>query len=178
MTRSNLRVSFLTMTILVSGLAGLAILAAAPPKFDDFPVADVFKGKPAAPLLSTPQARRFRTQLRLQAASGPDFAGHFKLARWGCGAGCVFVAVIDSVSGEVYFAPFGFQDGVLTLDGGRRTVKCDHTSDYRIDSELFIFQGLLREGAIEGKAGTHYYRWHDRKWTLVHYEPACPALQQ
>jgi hypothetical protein len=161
----------------MSGSARPSVLPEALPKFEDFPVKEIFKGKPADPKLSTPEARRFRTQLRVQARGGPDFAGHFTLARWGCGAGCVFVAVIDSTTGDVYF-PLAFQDGLLTLDGGRRTITCHHSSDFQLDSELFVFQGTpVLKGSVEGKAGRYYYRWHDRKFTLLHYEPACPAFQ-
>jgi len=149
--------------IAVSGLSAAAL----PPTFADFPVKTIFKGKPAAPNLSTPNARRFRTQLRLQAPLGPDFAGHFKLARWGCGAGCVSVAVIDSITGDVYFAPFTFQDGHRALEDGHEPT-CHHASDFNLDSELFIV-----EGDIADKVGTHYYRWHDNKFTPVYYEPVC-----
>jgi len=85
----------------------------------------------------------------------------------------VFVAVIDSVSGEVSFAPFAFEDGVLALDGDRGSVDCSHSSDSQLDSELFIVQGRPLKGSVEGKAGTYFYRWHDKTFTLVHVEPAC-----
>ena len=70
----------------------------------DYSVTEVFHGTPAAPVLGTKEARQFRTELRRQAAYGPNFAGHFTLLRWGCGAGCVAVAVIDAIWGEVWFA--------------------------------------------------------------------------
>jgi hypothetical protein len=146
----------------------VTVFGAAPPRFEDYPVTDIFKGTPAAPTLSTAQARRFRTQLRMNAAQGPDFAGHFKLARWGCGAGCTFVAVIDSMTGEVYFPPVSFADATKDV-GSSIQIVCHHASDYQIDSELFIIEGATSGG----KVGTHYYRWHDRKMTLVHFEPEC-----
>jgi hypothetical protein len=155
------------MAISVSGLAA----AAPPPTFADFPVKTIFKGKPAAPNLSTPDARRFRTELRRQAASGPDFAGHFALALWGCGAGCVSVAVIDSMTGDVYFAPFTFQDGRRMLEGERGLLTCHHASSFNLESELFIV-----EGDIADKVGTHYYRWHDKQFTLVYYDPVCSVF--
>ena len=163
MTPGNWRVHALSLAV-VGSLVGLA--AAVPPKFEDFPVGAIFKGEPAPPRLAAAEARRFRTQLRRQASSGPDFAGHFKLALWGCAAGCVFVAVIDSITGDVFFAPFSFEDGTLPLNGGATT--CHHASDFRIDSELFVV-----EGSISDKSGTHYYRWHDRKFALLHFEPTC-----
>ena len=168
MTRINWRTVIIAAAIAASGAAEVLTAAAALPKFEDFPVTKIFKGKPSPPVLSTPRARRFSTQLRMHAAYGADFAGHFKLAKWGCGAGCVFVAVIDSITGAVYFAPFSFQDAYLPQPDGQRKILCNHSSDYQLDSELF-----LAEGAIGNEVGTHYYRWHNRKFTLVHFEPSC-----
>src|SRR4051794_28941990 len=59
------------------------------PQFADYPVANIFRETPKPPVLASRMARAFRTELRRQAASGPNFAGHYTLARWGCGAGCV-----------------------------------------------------------------------------------------
>jgi hypothetical protein len=168
MTHINWRTAIVAVAIAASGATELLTAAAAVPKFADFPVTEIFKGKPAPPVLSTPEARRFRSQLRTHAAFGADFAGHFKLARWGCGAGCVFVAVLDSITGDVYFAPFSFQDAYLPRPDGQPKILCNHSSDYQLDSELFI-----AEGAIGDKIGTHFYRWHDRQFTLVHFEPSC-----
>jgi hypothetical protein len=111
----------------------------------------------------------FRTVLRRQAASGPNFAGHFTLARWGCGAGCVTVAVIDAVSGVVAFAPFYFQDG--WKENGRI---CHHASDFEITSELFIAEGeLSAQGDTKGKVGRHFFRWRDGKFSPVYFDVNC-----
>src|SRR5262250_1611988 len=75
-------------------------------KFEDYPATADFKGKPAAPVLATKSARMFRTQIREAARKGPNFAGHYTVAEWGCGSGCVTIAVIDAVSGKVFDAPF------------------------------------------------------------------------
>src|SRR5580698_5892067 len=84
----------------------------ASPAFNDYPVTDVFRGTPAEPVLSTRMARDFRTRLRNEAKFGTNFAGHYILARWGCGAGCFTVAVIDALSGRVWFAPFSVEDAL------------------------------------------------------------------
>ena len=54
------------------------------------------------PVIKTAEARRFRTMIREAAAKGPNFAGHFTVAEWGCGAGCVSVAIIDAATGSIY----------------------------------------------------------------------------
>jgi hypothetical protein len=144
-----------------------ASFATGRPRFEDYPVTEVFHGRPAAPFLATKEVRQFRTELRRQAASGPNFAGHFTLARWGCGAGCVAVAVIDAISGEVWFAPFEFEDA---WQNGQ--VVCDHSSDFEITSELLVVQGELVDG--DGRAGKRYFRWHNHKFSLIHFEEGCP----
>jgi hypothetical protein len=76
------------------------------PKFENYPVTDIFKGPPAPPKLRRPGDRLFRTRIREGAAKGPNFAGHFTVAEWGCGAGCVSIAIVDAKDGRIYDAPF------------------------------------------------------------------------
>jgi len=133
------------------------------PSFKDFPATQVFHGTPVPPVLDTPKARAFRTELRRQAAWGPNFAGHFTVARWGCGAGCTDVAIIDARSGKVWFASFSYEDA---WQDGR--IICPHGSDFELSSELFIVQG-----DVNGRIGLHYYRWHDRKFTLLQVDEQC-----
>ncbi len=89
--------------------------------------------------------------------------GHFTVATWKCGCCCNTVAVIDAISGEVRFAPFAFEDA---FENGK--IVCDRGSDYKIDSELFVVGGKVGD-----EVGRHYYRWHDRAFTRVYFEPGC-----
>jgi hypothetical protein len=82
---------------------------------------------------------------------------------WGCGAGCVTVAILDARSGEVGFAPFAFEDA---REGEH--VVCHHGSDYELTSELLVVQGKIKD-----RVGTHYYRWHNQKFSLVYYDKVC-----
>ena len=104
----------------------------------------------------------FRTELRRQAARGPDFAGHYTLAMWGCGCCCTVVAVVDSVTGQVTFAPFAVEDA--SRDG---KTTCHRGTGYRLSSELFV-----ATGKVGGIVGTHYYRWHAGTFTRVHLDTA------
>ena len=141
-------------------------LAAGPPQFKDYPVKKVFRGPIAAPVLTTAMARMFRTQLRNSVKYGPNFAGHYTLARWGCGAGCSAVAVIDAISGQVWFAPFSLED-VLLKEG----VYCHRSAEFEVDSELFI-----ATGNVNGKVGTHYFRWRQSRFTPLLFEEQCPVI--
>lgn len=85
---------------------GLGGQSAALPSFDQFRVTQVFSGKPAKPVLRTADDRMFRTKISDGAKDGPNFAGHYTIAAWGCGAGCVQMVLIDAVDGRIYRAPF------------------------------------------------------------------------
>src|SRR5215467_10781095 len=79
------------------------------PRAEDYkvPESENFSGKPAAPVFQTAGQRKFRTMIAEAAAKGPNFAGHYRIAEWGCGGGCVQFAVVDSRSGAIYDGPFG-----------------------------------------------------------------------
>jgi hypothetical protein len=143
----------------------LIALAAAPPQFKDYPVTTIFRGTPTAPMLSSRLARRYRTQLRNSVQYGPNFAGHYTVARWGCGAGCTTIAIMDALSGEVWFAPFVIEDAQVDSSN-----YCNRTSDFELDSELF-----MATGRVNGRIGTHYFLWRQSKFSTVFFEPAkCP----
>lgn len=71
------------------------------PSFEAFKAARTFTGAPAAPKLSRSQ-RTFRTAIREGAKARVEFAGHYTVPRWGCGAGCSMFVIADSISGTVY----------------------------------------------------------------------------
>lgn len=71
------------------------------PDFKDYAVERVYTGAPAAPKINR-DWRRFRTVIREGAKSPVEFAGHFTVPRWGCGAGCSAFVVVDSITGTVY----------------------------------------------------------------------------
>jgi hypothetical protein len=46
------------------------------------------------------------------------------------------------------------------------------SSDFEITSELLVVQGELVDG--DGRAGKRYFRWHNHKFSLIHFEEGCP----
>ena len=71
------------------------------PRFRDYPVKKIFHGKPAPPII-VKQFRGFRTSIRRGASNDVEFAGHYTIPRWGCGAECNTFVIVDSISGKVY----------------------------------------------------------------------------
>lgn len=95
----NLRSMVLLLVCL--SLSTYAQRLTARPSFNDFAVKSLYTGAPARPKLTRDQ-RRFRTMIRRGAKARVEFAGHYTVPTWGCGAGCTAFAIVDSRSGKVY----------------------------------------------------------------------------
>lgn len=93
------------------------------PSAETFPNERKFSGAPAAvDFSSNADARAFRTLLTRAAAAGPNFAGSYTVATWGCGTSCQTSAVIDAETGAIiaYGLPSSF--GVSYSKGSRLLV--------------------------------------------------------
>lgn len=134
--------------------------ARALPRFDDYPALPLFKGQ-NAPLRLTRESREFKTRLREAAREKPNFAGHYIVARWGCGSGCLSGAFIDARSGRVYMLPF-----TIVCCFGMDLDQDAERMEFRPDSKLLIIRGLLNE---EGPAGTRYYKWEGNRLVLLKF---------
>ena len=154
----------------------LAVSAQTPraPAFEDYPVANRYRGKPLAPKFGGPQLpdsnERARETVELQAEDGPNFAGHFTIAHWSCDTGCFQIVVIDAMNGRLYRdMPFS------TLDIGY-----DHdTEQHRYNGLSFRAASslLVAEGCFDGEARTakgqpadcarRYYRWDGSKFVIL-----------
>ena len=100
--------------------------------------------------------------IRKQAAEGPNFAGHYTVAIWGCGTSCAQFAIVDNATGEVFDPPF---DGVTWGDERGDLKKFGiHFGD---DSSLLIVQGCPEEK----NCAARYYNWDGRSLRLLHKEP-------
>ena len=140
------------------------------PKFEDFNVTEVYKGPPAQPVLSSAYARAFRTRIREAAAKGPNFAGHYTIAQWGCGSTCVSIATINEKTGVVF-------DGPFSILGFGPFYKYVDVTDYsqmgltfRTDSRLLIVRGC----AEDEDCASFYYEWTGSKFKLLRKLLALP----
>lgn len=71
------------------------------PSFDNYPAKQIYKGTPAPPKLDHDQ-EMFRTVIRRGSKSEVQFAGHYTVPQFGCGAECSAFAIVDSITGKVY----------------------------------------------------------------------------
>ena len=135
------------------------------PRYEDFPVSKIFKGKPAQPLIAgNPQARTFRTRLREGAPKGPNFAGHYTIVTWGCGSSCQQLAIVDAQTGRVYF-PKALSTAVYSMMNSPDEAGLK----YRLNSRLLVLVGWPNEEIdMENLDGTFYYKWENNDLKLIH----------
>jgi hypothetical protein len=127
----NLRAGILSL-FLASGLA-----AAQEWPFSEYP-AVVSGEKPAAPKLETSLAREHVTIIRAAVRRGPNFAGHYTVAVWGCGTACGVYVIVDDHTGEVYEPPeiskgvdLGFAEPGFRADSSLMVVaNCPDPTEY------------------------------------------------
>jgi hypothetical protein len=135
------------------GLAAVAAAAVASPRFDNFR-ATSFSGRTGKVHLVDAKSFQYATILRDAARRKPNFAGHYVLASWGCGASCTMSAAIDAKTGDVAWLPF--------------TVCCwepniSEPLEFRQNSRLLIVHG----GRNEQGSGVHYYDFDGRRFLEV-----------
>ncbi len=133
-------------------------------KFQDYAVRQVFKGKPARPGLATKAQRMFRTAISAAAKKGPNFAGHYTIAEWGCGSGCMSMAVVDAATGHVYDAPFNILS--MPMPQGEKGHAYQGVV-YQLKSRLLIADGCPEDK----KCGLYIYEWKENQFKLLRYDP-------
>lgn len=74
---------------------------------------------------SLPDARLFKTSITNSYKDGPNFAGHYHIAMWGCGTDCFGLAVIDVISGNIV--------------GYSPTNESYHLGNYDLSSQVVTF---------------------------------------
>lgn len=143
-----------------AGTAGAATATAAAacpsPSFERYPApaASAPRKPAAAPRLTTREARLYRTVIRDEFPQPANFAGHYRVATWGCGTDCRNFAIVDKYTGATYTMP-GVQAiaGVMGNDEER--------VDFRPGSTLLIVAGCFNDDCDynDAKAARFFYEW-------------------
>jgi hypothetical protein len=144
------------------------------PSFASFPARIEKRDHPiGVDVRASSMARTYRTQLRGGAKAGPNFAGHFTIASWGCGSACVQWAVIDQNTGKARFEPT-----IDTIDAS--SVDPDSSNGeplvFHRDSRLLIVQGAPHED--ETRAGVGFYQWNGGAFGLLKFVPRARACRR
>jgi hypothetical protein len=137
-----------------------------PPRFGDYPAGEIYSGRIAPVLLETKRARMFRGRLREGARQGPNFAGHYTVVFWGCGAGCAQVAVVDARTGKVYWPPLDYADiPDSPQEGEDQAAFAAQHRNFRPDSKLLV----LTRDRYDGRGGytAYYYLFDKNRFRLL-----------
>lgn len=140
------------------------------PSFKNYP-ADTKEVVPSSKLnlTSNPFARKYRTVLRQEMAKGPNYAGYYRVAFWGCGTSCAMFAVVDLKNGTVITTrEFSAVSGVyLAADDFLRGTRSDSWGfRYENDSSLLVVLGAPDED--ESRAGAYYFVLQGERLQLIH----------
>ncbi|WP_283151275.1 hypothetical protein [Silvimonas soli] len=124
------------------------------PGFADYSVTVIPPNKPAQVQLADAQSRRYASRLREAGHSKPNFAGHYVLASWGCGASCQMTAAIDAKTGSVIWLPFT----VCCWD-----INIQQPLEFKTNSRLLIVHGARNERGN----GTYFYEFDGKRFKLL-----------
>jgi hypothetical protein len=141
----------------VSAVAGVSAKAAkSAPQFSDYPVTEPEQPRTADPValrLASSSTRRYATLLHQEFGKPANFAGHLRVAQWGCGTDCRNFAVLDLKTGAASTLPHAEEiSGVMGND--------DERIEFRPDSRLLIISGSINDGTAPGK---FYYLWTGKR---------------
>ena len=154
------------LALLVTLLFGCALVAAQQElPYNQYPVSSIYHGKPAPAQPNSADALRFRTVITQGAKKGPNFAGHYTVVEWGCGAACASFAIADTLSGQVFIPAFSVSfesaDGQFYQDSGMH---------YQLDSSLFVIQGAPGQKAY----AQYLYHWTGNQLEEIKSTPLQP----
>lgn len=134
-------------------------------RFEDYPATQKPKGMPATAIIASRRARLYRTIIRRDAQAGPNFAGNYTIAQWGCGSTCVAFAIVDGHTGRVYFHP-------EVLQAMQVPYQAESVLQFRPDSRLLIISGEILpldpdKPTGPESVGKFYYEWKNNRLNLI-----------
>ena len=157
--------------LLLLGVVVSAQAQTAMPSFGHYPVKVQKATARSIDYKNSPGAWSFRTRLTAALREGVNFSGRYILTGWGCGTGCISTAIIDALTGRVYFPePIG---GIAVGDDENGNY-VEKPIDFRKNSRLVIVHGtpgtqIDRESYPP--TGDYYYEWKNNRLRLVRSVP-------
>lgn len=95
-------------------------------------------------------ARTFRTRIRNGLADGPNFAGHYSVIIFGCGASCQGYFITNTKTGEVIGPPFGGDstpDVMINFERNSRVLYAYHVG--RTFAECTLRTWVIEDGELK-----------------------------
>ena len=111
-----------------------------------------------------------RTRLSEALSDGVNFAGHYIVAGWGCGTGCISGAVIDARNGKVYGPQPLYALASGTNPDGNYV---NEPVASRKNSRLLIITGSpgVKDNEKEKPSGKYFYEWLGNDLKLIKFVP-------
>jgi hypothetical protein len=156
-------------------LCVVVIAASAPsapvsiPRFEDYPVTEVWHGTPAPVRLIKPAERMFRTRLTNAAKKPANFAGHYRFTLWGCGSECISGAIIDLDTGKVFSPPLAKGDvGVMYFNVCQSAYE-NSGVDFHVNSRLLVLRcGLNYSERLQTNVpDAYYFVWEGERFNQI-----------
>jgi hypothetical protein len=143
----------LGITVLLSVANAQSVATA----FDDYPVAITAIKKITPVKITDLKSKQYASMLKEASKHQPNFANHYILTSFGCGASCIMTAVINTKNGKVIWLPF--------------TVCCWDLDvlaplEFKRNSNLLIVKGSRDEIG----QGTYYYIFENEEFKLLKSE--------
>jgi hypothetical protein len=155
------------LSLFVLGILAIGVgWAAGIPTFDEFDTAEAFNGPAAFPQIRSLAQKKFEAQIRRQSTLPANFAGHYKIAAWGCGSSCVSIAVINLKTGEVHDGPFSTlgYGSAYTCEGGFEEL------EYKASSRMLVARGCPEDR----NCGTCYFEWNGNRFERLRFASMPP----
>ena len=93
---------------------------------------------------------------------GQISAVSYFVIRWGCGADCLMMAVVDAETGKVYSPPLSGAGTELYVP---MDIMSDRDIDFRLDSTLMVLRNACRDARTQ--CGVYYFNWTGTGFDLV-----------
>jgi len=150
--------------------------SAVSPRFEDFPVSNVYRGVVKPPYFGNrdhyqgADLRCFGGDPTDYANKEVNFAGHFVISTCTCGSECHYLFMWDAISGRFYqrIRPGAINVGPYARRGVQPPGIVYQGEQYRPNSSL-----LIEEGCVEDTCdcATRYFRWTGNQFKLILRQP-------
>jgi hypothetical protein len=128
------------------------------PRFEDFPVKEIFQGKSAPLALETPEQQNSVIYYQAIADGGANFAGHYAVVPLTCGKDCIAADYLDLRTGKVI-------SGEFVNSGWKEHHDAFREMEFRRGSRLIVFAGQIDR---KGPNGWHFYVFDDGNLKRIH----------
>ncbi|HVG28469.1 MAG TPA: hypothetical protein VM864_01985 [Pyrinomonadaceae bacterium] len=128
------------------------------PRFEDYLVKEIYRGRIAPVQLKTGRDRMYRTRLREDSRGGPNFAGRYTIVFWGCGTGCAQVTAVDAKTGKVHWLPLDWVDIPDESDAAQNR-------NFRLSSKLLVLTRSRYD--LRASYTAYYYLFDNNGFRLI-----------